>query len=494
MTDLLLQSALAASKTKLLATEAAQIRSNCVAQHHHHNRHHQEEDNNNQDDSNNKSDKPDSLVSCPECYASLLEAVRSYYLASTSPEWFTPRRAFLAALDDMFAQAKEYQLAPSAIDARVREERGRWYAEQVRGRLMRLLAVVDFAGREAVAARLEELASPSPPPSGDPARLATEIAGVLEEAGLLEPASERGGEAGRGIAEMVLNASDEAARAAVLTDLLFAPPPPPPPPPPEGEADQQTYLDMLVDQGLTVEQVVDRIVEKRQQVAGTKGQIAALSQRLDELRRARAAYELQKRRRESLAQQRVPDEVYELPACVVCGAEPMTRDFFNCTVCAILAGRGVREQQTVFCSRKCEEKGHASHAETHTCSSASRCIQLRQKPQTEGDTHMQEPSPGPGGLVFCTECLTSLRQPTMWCSLACAGDDFQRHREEVHLPERKKLSLDVDDEGQLKYSDLPGDGSERRYRAKDIHALTTTLDDAVGEWEERNHVRLQTLG
>lgn len=82
----------------------------------------------------------------------------------------------------------------------------------------------------------------------------------------------------------------------------------------------------------------------------------------------------------------------------------------------------------------------------------------------------------------------------MWCSLTCADADFQRHREEVHLPERKKLGLGVDDEGQLEYDDRPGGDSERKYRAKDIHALTTTLDEAVGEWEEKNHVRLQSLG
>jgi hypothetical protein len=107
---------------------------------------------------------------------------------------------------------------------------------------------------------------------------------------------------------------------------------------------------------------------------------------------------------------------------------------------------------------------------------------------------MQEPPPAPGDLCFCTECLTTLAQPTIWCCLACADADFQRHREEIHLPERKTLGLVVDDEGQLEYMDgAADDGSDRRYRAKDISALTTSLDRAAGEWEARNRVTLRDL-
>lgn len=106
---------------------------------------------------------------------------------------------------------------------------------------------------------------------------------------------------------------------------------------------------------------------------------------------------------------------------------------------------------------------------------------------------MQEPPPASSELRFCTECLASLRRPTMWCSAACADADFQRHREEVHLPERKRLGLGTDDEGQLEYSEGSGDGGERRYRARDISTLTTSLDEAVREWEEKNRVRLQSL-
>lgn len=135
-------------------------------------------------------------------------------------------------------------------------------------------------------------------------------------------------------------------------------------------------------------------------------------------------------------------------------------------------------------------------------------------------------APTASDIRFCTECLTTLKQPTVWCSPACAAADFQRHREEVHLPERRKRGLAEDeDEAQLEYLDRngdaggddvngDGDGGEggreddkssagersawgkrrrRRYRAKDIGALTTSVEEAVREWEGRNRVRLQCL-
>lgn len=317
---------------------------------------------------------------------------------------------------------------------------------------------------------------------------------------------------------------DQAGKVGVLKEMFF-----------EGDdgtvpEDQQKYLDMLLHQGLSMEQVVDRILEERQAALGAREQTDKLTQRLNELRRARTAHEAQKsrkaQRRESLAQQRVPDELYALPACTVCGEAPNTEEFFCCSICTVLAGAGVQEKQTVFCSKKCEEKGYvrlqltlvsphnppppptlfsvfvsnrqawqAAHAETHICSSAWDCIQVQQKPQTgtsgDQDTRMDDEPPAPNDLCFCTECLTAVKQPTMWCSPACADANFQSHRDEVHLPERKKRGLDVDDEAQLEYSGDSGDGN-RKYHAKNIRALLTPLEEAVKEWEERNRVQLQS--
>lgn len=104
---------------------------------------------------------------------------------------------------------------------------------------------------------------------------------------------------------------------------------------------------------------------------------------------------------------------------------------------------------------------------------------------------MEDVPPSPNDLVFCTECLVSLKQPTTWCSPACADANFQTHRDEVHLPERKRLGLEVDDEARLEYLGDSSDGN-RKYRAKNIRTVTTSLEEAVKEWEGRSRVQLQS--
>ncbi len=379
MPELLLQSALAASKAKQLVAEAARIRATCRAQH--------RESDDNQKGDDKRDDKGDdkSLVLCPPCYEGLLDALRARFLGTTAKpppsdqpqqdqdlaqaqqpeqqqqpplppsqpeEWFTQRHAFLSALETLLNSAKEYQISPQAVDDRVREERSRWYAERVRASLLRLL-VEDLSEREAVFEKLEDLSAES-----DPVGLAREVTEILRSG----PLAVEAGAPTAGLPERLAAAEGEKGKADVLEEAFF-----------RGEdggvpEDRQKYLALLRQQGITMEQVVDQILEQRQVAVGAREQTAKLNQRLEELRRARAAHEVQKsrkaQRRESLAQQEVPDELYELPACTVCGGTPNSTDFFCCSICTILAGTGVQERQTIFCSKSCEEKGYVSLTRT----------------------------------------------------------------------------------------------------------------------------------
>ncbi|KAL2156968.1 hypothetical protein VTH06DRAFT_1124 [Thermothelomyces fergusii] len=128
-------------------------------------------------------------------------------------------------------------------------------------------------------------------------------------------------------------------------------------------------------------------------------------------------------------------------------------------------------------------------------------------------------------LRFCTECLAVLKQPTAWCGLACAAANFAAHREEVHRPLRRKLGLGEeapaaggeeeeeegggggggggDEEEEHHDDDNDDDGRRRRRRRRRrryptgdvviVREATTSLGDAVREWEGRNKVRLEDL-
>jgi len=107
-----------------------------------------------------------------------------------------------------------------------------------------------------------------------------------------------------------------------------------------------------------------------------------------------------------------------------------------------------------------------------------------------------ESSANSSGPHFCSECLDSIKRPTLWCSLSCADINFQRHREEVHIPERKKRGMVVDDEDQLSYDNLVfidnqlREPSQPTYHAKDIGSLTVSLKKAVQQWQEKHLVDL----
>ncbi|KAK0656506.1 hypothetical protein B0T16DRAFT_314460 [Cercophora newfieldiana] len=452
MTEILLQSALAESRSAELTTSVAQLRERCAAEH---------------------ADKATTLVECESCLQQLLSSIRARYLENTAseqqpPEWFSSRRAFLTQLEALFTEALERRLDPRDIDARVQEERSRWYAENVRASLLRLM-VEDPAGREAVFEKLEDAPA-------DLSGLVADIAQVISAS----PMISREAADGADVRQRLLAAKDPEARIEVLKQAFLS----------TGDDipdEHQKYLEMLQN-SLSMEQVVDRILEERQAAVASREHEEKLKQKLYELRRARAAHELQKSRRERkrarLAEQvDVPDELYDLPPCFACGRTPDTRDFLCCPICTILVRYNIPDAKpTIFCSDHDDpsELNKGRHAATHTCAAGDTCISS----SSSSDQTDHTPT-----LCFCRECLSSLKITSTFCSPSCADTNFQRHREEVHMPARKQLNLIITDREQLEY--FPADDNNTRYRAKDIAAHVIPYEEAASRWEEENHVKLQ---
>jgi len=344
MMEIFLQSSCAVSNNKKFLDEAAHIRQSCRAEH---------------------GEKP--LVQCPGCFEKLLEAARARYLKPSRYEWFATRRSFQQDIDAMFAEAKEYQLDPRAIDDRIQLERSKWYAENARGSLLRLM-VEDPAGRELILEQLEE------PPS-DMTSFAREIGVLLskelqQELGVAEAPEAAGSVEASAIADRLAAAKDSDARKEVLKDAFFG----------RGGAgnngdtslpeNHQKYFDMIKNDNQTLDQVIDRILEERQLCMAARDQTEKLTGRLDQLKRARAAHELEKKRKakkreNSTENKAVPEELYNLPPCDVCSQVPSTKDFLCCPFCIIFAGREVQDQLTVYCTTACRDKGYVS---THTYS------------------------------------------------------------------------------------------------------------------------------
>ncbi|KAK1825770.1 hypothetical protein QBC39DRAFT_387204 [Podospora conica] len=473
MTEILLQSAIAEAKGAQLKKAAEETRQKCASEHH-------------------AAKGITTLAECPECLGKILDAFADAYSPPSSSsedeqpkppphdeEWFSSRHAFLRDLDALLADVRAYRADPSAVDKRIQEERSRWYAEAVRASLLPLI-VEDPINREAVIDRLEDT------PADAPVLSAEVIAKILDQSPLLarDPSLDGVG------ARLLAAGPDAAARVEVLRRAFFT-----------GDdgatvpAEHEKFLQMA-QRGMSMGQVVDRVLEDRQVAVSSQEHAANLRKTYDELSRAHAAHEAEKARKQKLrsdaaaaasARSEVPDELYDLSLCVMCGKTPSTADFLCCPICAILVSRRVQlDKPAVYCCREHDElRDQLGHATAHTCAADLDCIQPSPSPAAAA-SHRDDSA----SLVFCRECLDSLKVASLWCSPACAAANFQRHREDVHMPARRRLGLVVTDRDQFEYYSETTAG-ETRYRARDISRHVISFEDASRRWEEETHVRLQ---
>ena len=126
------------------------------------------------------------------------------------------------------------------------------------------------------------------------------------------------------------------------------------------QGSQKKYFDMFQDKSTPLAQTIDRILDDRKEAKGAQPKIDNVKSRLEDLKRARAAYELQKTKKASISEHKVPEELYNLPMCHTCGQPPNTREFLVCPICMVLVQKGVRERQTVWCSPECNIEGLVS--------------------------------------------------------------------------------------------------------------------------------------
>lgn len=303
----------------------------------------------------------ETLVECEECYGKLIEGLRSRYLDSSDPEWFTERGSFLQELKTLFSAAKQREVDPRDIETRIQAEKRKWYQENV-GDIANRLIVDDTASRNDILDKLYEqnlaledlvsevgkvVARVAPPPP-DVGALVDKLASQPHAENTREADMDAFFLGGTPSGEDGAGAGDENNKTT-----------------PRTQAGNQPYLDLL-QSGMSMKQIVLRIMEQHQASTGTRLQREKLTRRLDELRRGRTAHELQKTKKKTKSrgsaavESAVPKELYDLPPCAVCSTAPDTADFLSCSLCQVLVGLGVRGKPTVYCSNECYERGHVS--------------------------------------------------------------------------------------------------------------------------------------
>ncbi|KAI0870219.1 hypothetical protein GGS24DRAFT_493177 [Hypoxylon argillaceum] len=404
------------------------------------------------------------VVECPECWTRLINRLRDRYLNSAIKEWFSGRRVFLQELDDLFAKARQNEVDLKAIEQRIADEKKEWFRDKARN-LGLHLATTSPAEARIIQQKLNDRDIPT-----------DQLIPILRQC--LGVDAELYDEASNKFLTQVKSGQPPAARAHAYIEALFQPERDP-----TLAAKSQTYIDMITD-GKPVADMMNAMVRDRQSAKGDLDQKHRLQKKLEELRRARAAHELDKNKRDQVRQEKaraVMDNAADTTSpCSVCSKVVDAREFLACPLCQLLADHyKVLNEPTLFCSETCHEEGYDSHVETsHECSSGQSCLRL-----TEPDIEMEVEE---SLVVLCRECVEHLGQASIFCAARCYGANFQHHRDGVHIPERERRKYEIDDKGQLEID--PDDAT--RYSARDVEAHVIHLRDAMTDWQQRTEASI----
>ncbi|KAI0391723.1 hypothetical protein F5Y17DRAFT_439544 [Xylariaceae sp. FL0594] len=404
-------------------------------------------------------------VECQECWTILIDHLRDRYLNSALKEWFSGRRVFLQELDDLFAKARQRTVDFQTIEQRITDEKKEWFRDKARNLGLHL------AAKSPSEARLIQQKISDREISSD--QLLSEIKNCL---GMDGDSYE---EVYAAFLEQVKPNQTPAGRAKAYTDALFQPQSDP-----AGATKSQKYIDMITA-GKPVGEVIATMSRDRQSAKVDVEQKEKLQKKLEELRRAKAAHQLDKAKRDQARQARAQaakaaqSEAYHLPSCSVCNKAVDPQNILACPMCHVVAEVfKVADRITLFCSVACRDEGHEPHVqEWHVCSAGASCLSLSQSSETAME--LDEPE-----IVFCRPCVKELRRAPAFCSSRCFDANFRRHREDFHGLEPGVKDDDMIEEGQIR-SDAEEDDDEPMGTIWKPEKHMISLRDALGEWQKR---------
>ncbi|KAJ4018111.1 hypothetical protein NW766_004187 [Fusarium irregulare] len=367
-----------------------------------------------------------SVVDCEKCFPKVLERMRARYCDAEGREWFSQRRAFLNELDVLFTDVKDHKkMDLKAIEDSIASEKEAWYRWVLR-MYPRFLSVGDRgADPDELRAMLD-----------DPVKRREELIERIWE-GVGKPVNWES-DVESLIEKMAAVKNDATALKQLYIDLFFKDSE-------TGEAveNAQLYLEAYeTSDTMSIEQVIDRIAQDLKASRTTEPQRDTHRGRLDELRRAKMAFEQNRLQNKSRAQANqtpaVSDYLYDLPPCSVCSKSVDAKNVLSCPLCQALVQLGGRRRMTVYCSDECQGKGFDDHIDKeHDCEAGDRCIQTDYEECDTGAESVSE-------AVVCKDCVDQcdIREQgsvegdgkaAVYCSIACATRDIGRHRQVKHM-------------------------------------------------------------
>ncbi|PNY29911.1 Uncharacterized protein TCAP_00177 [Tolypocladium capitatum] len=339
------------------------------------------------------------VAECSSCYGKVLDRMCLRYTESQDREWFTQRRAFLHELEGFFQDARDRKRSLKCIEARIESEKEAWYRWVLR-KYPEFIAVSDGGvNQDELRGMLD-----------DPDRSRQELVSMMLEGAGKPPGWPASVEA---FAEKVAATKADPAEVKQLYVAEFF-------------MDRHTghvlenaqrYLDeYAASETMLLEDIIDKIASDFQESRICQPQRDSHRRRLDELRRAKTAFEQNKlQAKGQLCGNQAftaSEELYNLPPCHVCGKTVDSNGVLSCSLCQAVTQMGGSKKLT------------GDHVEAdHDCEAGGRCVQLRDE-----DVEMDD---GTSQAVSCRECIDQKRM-TLYCSYRCAGENIAEHRQSAH--------------------------------------------------------------
>lgn len=410
---------------------------------------------------------------CRPCYNDFLTLIHQTYASPAQPQWYASQQtSFVAELDSLLDDVRHLKTPLTTVDDWIARQKQTWLRSQLQDAVAVQTLAKSLAAGDDQAALEAKLSDPA-------VQLADLLGAVSAQAG--------------GQVEGQVKRERVVADVQTAFQKLRQPT--------TADAEKNTiYRDNLFPGGVVSDLPAVRAIESRilqgsigldqgladmlRDIYGGEDDDARAAQvekhqkRLAELKRAKAAHEAQKLKKMKPVD--VPYFLQDDTPCATCAkmSDPQKSPF--CEVCFLEVDYCLRENQTVWCSTTCMKRDYAAHlAANHACAAGDRCARkLDSTKESSSKTDgRQEPR-----YYFCRECVLSFSIGTVYCNDRCAGRDFQRHREKVHLPNREMRADSRDDRGDLSYS------SARKvaYTAADIAKHVLSLDEALASCQKKH--------
>lgn len=285
------------------------------------------------------------ISACPDCYEKVVDRMRKRYMDSEGREWFTERRAFVQELEGLFTEVRQRKMSLKAVEARIESEKEAWYRWMLRTH-PDFLAVADDGARQTELRLMLD----------DPDQSQDDLVKMMWEG--IGNQGDWSSRVDSVVEKIEAAAGDEKELQKIYVEEFFIDSSTGEP----WEHAERYLTQYKEDDKLSLEDIIGIIVQDSQLSRNSRPHRDNHKRRLDELRRAKTAFEHNKAQTKGRSHggqgPAASEELYDLPPCGNCQKTVEPKEVLSCAICQAVTQLGGDKKLTVYCSEECYREAH----------------------------------------------------------------------------------------------------------------------------------------